>query len=141
MPIASFYELPPTLLTPHEQQRGMCRVIAKVWQVMGEADILCPDIEMGQIMDDLLWTFQAGAFVPHVRGTGESIRIHDGGVWPPQSKALVLCGLDELPAPVPACERLIDFIPAAERPRSLARERYRQLKNAGFTMQVHPLEA
>ena len=141
MPVASFYTLPPTLLTAHEQRRGMCRVIAKVWQVMGEADILCPDTETGQALDDLLWTFQAGAFVPHVRGAGEPVRIHENGAWPLQGKALVLCGLDELPAPLPPCERLIDFIPVAEQLRGFARERYRQLKNAGFTMQVHPLEA
>ena len=140
MPIASFYELPPTLLTPHERRRGMCRVIAKAWQRMGEVDILCPDAETAQAMDDLLWTFQAGAFVPHARAAGERVRIHEQDTWPKQSIALIFCELNDLPAELPICTRLVDFIPATEKARESARARYRELKNAGFTMQVHPLE-
>lgn len=140
MAIASFYELPATLLTVVEQRRSICRVIAKAWQVLGEVDILCADPETAQAMDDLLWTFQGGAFIPHGIATDEPVRIHLACASMPQSvKALALC-IEVLPATLPPCERLLDFIPANPQAKAAARERYRLCKNAGFTMQVHPLE-
>ncbi len=141
MPIASFYALPQKLLTPQEQMRAICRVIAKVWQVMGEVDILCPDAATAQDMDNMLWTFQTDAFVPHGLGTDTSVRICYQPPWPVSCQATVLCGLQDLPSPLPESERLVDFIPLDVAARKKARDRYKQLKNIGYTLQVHALEA
>jgi len=141
LPAASFYDLPATLLTPQEQMRAICRVINKVWQVVGEADILCADLAAAQSVDDMLWTFQADAFIPHGLGAGHSVRIHYQQPWPDSCVVAVLFALQNLPQPLPACERLVDFIPAESNARDLARERYKTLKNIGYTLQVHTLEA
>lgn len=141
MPAASFYDLPATLLTPQEQMRAICRVINKVWQVVGEADILCADLATAQSVDDMLWTFQADAFIPHGLGARDSVRIHYQQPWPDACVVAVLFALQNLPEPLPACERLVDFIPAESNARDLARERYKTLKNIGYTLQVHTLEA
>jgi DNA polymerase-3 subunit chi len=141
LPAASFYDLPATLLTPQEQLRAICRVINKVWQVVGEADILCADLETAQSVDDMLWTFQADAFIPHELGAKDFVRIHYQQSWPDTCAVVVLCALQNLPEPLPACERLVDFIPAETIARDQARERYKALKNIGYTLQVHTLEA
>ncbi|WP_414039728.1 DNA polymerase III subunit chi [Acidithiobacillus sp. M4-SHS-6] len=141
MPTASFYDLPATLLTPQEQLRAVCRVINKVWQVAGEADILCDNLETAQSVDSMLWTFQADAFIPHGLGVGNPVRIYHQDPWPDFCKVTVLCNLHELPAALPRSERLVDFIPVASDARDQARERYKRLKGLGYTLQVHALEA
>jgi DNA polymerase-3 subunit chi len=128
-------------MTPQEQLRGICRVAAKVWQVAGEADILCIDQEAAQQMDDMLWTFQAGAFVPHGLSNQEAVRIHTVQSCPESCNVLILCGLWNLPSPLPSCARLVDFIPAEVSAKESARTRYKQLKKIGYTLQVHSLEA
>lgn len=142
MATATFYELPPTLLTPIEQRRAVCRVVAKAWQVMGEACVLCPDPETARELDDLLWTFQAGSFIPHAMGGDEApVRLYVAGeTLPDDSRVWVLLTAD-LPRPLPRCERLVDFIPADPEGREAARNRYRAFKAAGHELLVYPLEA
>ncbi|PKY10303.1 DNA polymerase III subunit chi [Acidithiobacillus marinus] len=138
---ASFYDLPATLLTPQEQLRAICRVINKVWQVVGEADILCDNLEAAQSVDNMLWIFQANAFIPHGLGAGNAVRIHYQDPWPDFCKVAVFCNLQKLPVTLPESERLVDFIPVSPVARDQARERYKQLKSLGYTLQVHALEA
>jgi len=143
LPSASFYRLPPNLLTAVEQRRAMCRVIAKAWQVVGRVNILCSDEELAQSLDDLLWTYQAGAFTPHGRDPQEPVCLYvgsDATALRP-APALALVGLRTLPKALPEDARLLDFIPPDEASTADARQRYRLLREAGYTMQTYTLEA
>ncbi|MBU2790703.1 DNA polymerase III subunit chi [Acidithiobacillus caldus] len=143
MPSASFYRLPANLLTATEQHRAVCRVVAKAWQVLGQVNILCRDEELAESMDDLLWTYQAGAFTPHGRDPQEPVCLYagtDASVLRP-APALALVGLRELPGNLPEAARLLDFIPPDESGVADARQRYRILREAGYTIQTYTLEA
>lgn len=138
---AKFYQLPAPALTVVESRRAICRVLAKAWQVLGKVDVLAPDAETQSAFDDLLWTFHAGAFVPHGGSANEPVYLfHDPALRRQEASALALVEWRE---PVPGgqnIEHLIDFIPAAEAEREPARERYRQCKQAGYSIQLFPLE-
>ncbi len=141
-PTASFYQIRQAFLTPAEIRRGICRVVAKAWRTLGQVDVYCPTPEEGEILDDLLWTFHAGAFVPHGRDPAEPVflthveeEIREG------TPVLVLAGPSGLPAAASRCKRIVDFIPAREQERKDARERYRLLKQSGYIMQIYHLEA
>jgi len=143
LPSASFYRLSANLLTAVEQRRAMCRVIAKAWQVLGRVNVLCNDAELADDLDDLLWTFQAGAFLPHGRDPQEPVCLYigPGTATLRSAPVLVLAGLRELPETLPQETRLVDFILPDESAVADARQRYRLLREAGYTMQTYTLEA
>ena len=138
---ANFYQLPAVPLPLLESRRAICRVIAKAWQVLGRVDVLAANADVVGAYDDLLWTFHAGTFLPHGRVAGEPVYLfHDPLHRRADTRALVLI---EWRAGLPVMdgtERLIDFIPAAEEDRAPARERYRQCRQAGYSIQLFALE-
>ncbi|MEY2341330.1 DNA polymerase III subunit chi [Acidithiobacillus sp. IBUN Pt1247-S3] len=138
---ANFYQLPAVPLTVLESRRAICRVIAKAWQVLGKVDVLAADAEVVGAYDDLLWTFHAGTFLPHGQVANEPVYLfHDPRQRRADARALILI---EWPNELPTLDstgRLIDFIPSAEGEREPARERYRQCKRAGFSIQLFSLE-
>lgn len=141
--MVNFYQLPALPLSVVESRRAICRVIAKAWQVLGRVDVLAASPELQKSYDDLLWTFHAGAFLPHGSTVQEPVYLFsDPQQRRPEARALVLLEWPgELPAIADTVERLIDFIPAAEADREAARKRYRQCKQAGYSIQMFPLEA
>ncbi len=141
-PTASFYQIPRTFLTPAEIRRGICRVVAKAWRTLGQADVYCSLPEDVEILDDLLWTFNAGAFVPHGPDPAEPVFLtHQDERIREETPVLVLSGPGGIPPAANRCRRIVDFIPAREQERKDARERYRLLKQAGYIMQIYHLEA
>ncbi len=143
MPQATFYQLSAKMLTLVEQRRASCRVVAKAWQVLGRVDVLLPDAGTLTEIDNFLWTFHAGSFIPHGADPMEPVYLFlDPGLRRADAPGLILMEWDRPEIPLaPPADRLIDFIPAAVAARASARERYRQCKQAGYSMQVHPLES
>jgi DNA polymerase-3 subunit chi len=126
--------------------RLACRLAEKAYLAGQKVLIWNPDpAELGQL-DELLWTFADGSFVPH-----ETLPSSDA-----QSEAPVLLTTEAAPAgtidllinlgaEVPACharaERLVDVIDGDESRRRAGRERFRAYREMGLQPETHKVRA
>ena len=65
----SFYVLPSESL--QERYLFACKLIEKAYRSGHFCYVLTDSAEQSQIIDDLLWTFRAGSFIPHQIYTGK----------------------------------------------------------------------
>ena len=65
----SFYILPSE--STQERYEFACKLIEKAYRSGCFCYVLTDNAEQSQKIDDLLWTFRAGSFIPHQIYTGE----------------------------------------------------------------------
>ncbi|TAK61689.1 DNA polymerase III subunit chi [Methylobacter sp.] len=75
----SFYILPSESL--HDRHLFACKLIEKAYRSGSFCYVLTDNAEQSQAIDDLLWTFRAGSFIPHQIYTGEPPGIAKDGVY------------------------------------------------------------
>jgi DNA polymerase III subunit chi len=94
-------------------------------------------------LDDLLWTFRAGSFLPHAVDIGE-----DNGASPvllahdrePGNSHDVLVNLsNEVPPFFSRFNRVAELVGGNDAQRSEARNRYRYYKDRGYTLHTHQI--
>ena len=119
-----------------------CRVIDKAFRAGLRVFVRAADSDQARQLDDLLWTFSQGSFVPH--STDEAIAEdpvivgHRLPLADDRWDAIVTLHAEPLP---PAFHHLkiADIIGAGERGRREARTRYRQYRDSGIAPQTHRL--
>jgi len=75
----SFYILPTESLD--DRYLFACKLIEKAYRSGSFCYVLTDSAEQSRIIDDLLWTFRAGSFIPHQIYTGEPPDIARDGVY------------------------------------------------------------
>ncbi|WP_105258119.1 DNA polymerase III subunit chi [Pseudoalteromonas sp. T1lg88] len=86
------------------------------------------------LIDQHLWAFDADSFVPHnLQGEGSrggaAVEI---GQTPPVAKRTVLINLaSTVPDFIRRFDTILDFVPADERRKQMARAKYKQLRDIG----------
>jgi DNA polymerase-3 subunit chi len=75
----SFYILPTESLA--DRYLFACKLIEKAYRSGSFCYVLTDSAEQSRIIDDLLWTFRAGSFIPHQIYTGEPPDIAKDGVY------------------------------------------------------------
>lgn len=94
-------------------------------------------------LDDLLWTFRAGSFLPHAVDDGD-----DRGESPvllghnrePRNSHDVLVNLsNEVPPFFSHFNRVAELVGGNDAQRAEARERYRFYKDRGYTLKTHEI--
>jgi DNA polymerase-3 subunit chi len=136
------------LLTPNAAHRDLmvCRLVDKARRQGHHAYVLTQDHAAAQRLDDLLWTFSAGSFVPHA--------LYDGTQAAPDATLPVLIGHQEPPAgwndvlvsllpEVPdffsRFARVADFVGPDDDDRQRGRERFRHYRDRGYPLETHEL--
>ena len=136
----TFYQLPQDLHDQSVQMQVICRVIQKIHQVTGSVGVLCEGSALKQL-DDLLWTFSQGSFIPHaIAPSDEPVLLSDDIARIPPDRVLVLT-VAQLPHKMPDFSRIVDFILPDPASVQHARQRYRAFQNQGHTLTVHQLTA
>ena len=121
-----------------------CRLAEKAYRLNHLVHIRTDDRRSAQQLDDLLWTYRDGSFVPHeiVRAGQDSIESpvtigHDG---PPNRDVELLINLSESAAaentPFP---RIAEIVTSDDDSRRLSRRRYAQYRDMGHTLETHKL--
>jgi DNA polymerase-3 subunit chi len=120
-----------------------CRVDEKAYVLGQRVYIHSARDEQIEHLDDLLWTFSAGSFVPHERSRGAE---DDGtpvllGTQPaPEWHTDVLINLsEEVPSFFSRFERVAEIVSADDTSRAHARERYRFYRDRGYALETHDL--
>ena len=125
--------------------RYACRLAEKAWRLQHRVHLHAASAGQAAQLDELLWTFRQGSFVPHeVVAAGASasspVTIAHGPASPPAADLLVNLA-DELPEFVAACPRVAEVIDETGTGRQLGRERFRRYRQAGRAIETHDIGA
>lgn len=120
-----------------------CRLTEKAFLLGHSIYIQAASEQQAQTLDNLLWTFKQGSFLPHARHPGSdetSAPILIGHGSEPQTAAQVLINLGaEIPTFYPRFERVAELVGPGEALRRQARQRFRSYRDDGCEMNTHNL--
>lgn len=142
MPELSFYILQSESL--HDRYFFACRLIEKAYQNGQFCYVLMDSLAEAQTLDDMLWTFRVGSFIPHQVLTQA----------PPDIVSQVLIGIEnappawrniifnlskQLPINWESSTRILEILDNSESTKIAGRARYSAYKQAGATITTHKL--
>ena len=121
-----------------------CRLTEKAWRLGHRVYLLAPDQTSAKQLDELLWTFSQGSFVPHAVCRQEAdVDLHPvliGHNEPPARLSDVLISLAaEVPAWFSRFTRVAEMVGASEDDKTHARERFRFYRERGYPLETHNL--
>lgn len=122
-----------------------CRLVEKAYSQGSRVYLHARSEADSAALDDLLWTFRQGSFIPHARFGGLSVTDSHTPVWighgeGGQARGDVLINLgDSIPLGYEQYERILELIDQDENVRQLGRTRYRAYRAAGHQLFDHDL--
>jgi len=133
------------LSTEDDQGRRLlaCKLTEKAWRLGLRVYIRTASEAESAALDDLLWTFRQGSFVPHGRQSAAGwedapVMIGDGREALPEGADLcVNLGAAEVEAGT--CARVAEIIDQEGTRRQWGRDRYRRYRERGFEIRTHKL--
>jgi DNA polymerase-3 subunit chi len=134
-----FYLLP----SESTQQRYLfaCKLLEKIYRSGQYCYVLTDTLKQSEWIDDLLWTFRAGSFIPHRLDTiesGEGLeKILIGFQTVPQQWQKTVLNLS---SQCPQVERVLEILNEDARIKAAGRERYRQYQQMGAVIATHKVE-
>ena len=136
----SFYILPSESL--QERYLFACKLIEKAYRSGHFCYVLTDSADQSQRIDDLLWTFRAGSFIPHQLYTGKLPDIEKviliGSLAAPEHWQKTLFNLSShFPDIGQQTERILEILDNSETSKAAGRERYRQYQQSGMTITTH----
>lgn len=137
----SFYLLESA--DPRARLLFACRLAEKAWHLGNRVHARAGDTEAARELDDLLWTFRQGSFVPHAVlpvpaedtppvtiGNGS-----DDSAAPPADLLINLAG--DTPSDCTSWPRIAEIIDATPEGRELGRQRFRAYRQRGLEPETH----
>lgn len=120
-----------------------CRLTEKIYKLGHQVYVHTESEAQAQRMDELLWTFRAGSFVPHGRRGQEGqdqAPVLIGSDAEPDAHNQVLVNLAaEVPGFFSRFERVAEVVSADPEHRGRAREKFRFYRDRGYELQTHNL--
>ena len=127
---------------PDARLRYACRLAERAVEQGFPVYIQTPDV---QRVDDMLWTFSDGSFLPHeiYRGQAaahEKVMVMVGSEdGPPSHRGLLINLMDAMPPDVDAYERIAEIVDVDPERKRTARDRYKLYREKGCAMESHNL--
>jgi DNA polymerase-3 subunit chi len=142
-PRVDFYVLSEA--TSEASLRLACRLAEKAYRMGHRVHIHTDSADQARRLDQILWTFRAGSFLPHAlvsEGAPSDYPIRIG--WDPTDpqQGDVLINLSTAVAPFYATfQRVAELVGPSEAERLAGRDRYRFYRDRGHTPHSHQLSA
>ena len=140
MPEVTFY----LLASEAEQQRLLfvCKLVEKAYRSGSFCYVLTDTDAQAQRLDDLLWSFRAGSFIPHQTYTGTRPELDNliliGSLEPPSEWQKVIINLSSKgPESIDQTERILEILDANEEIKARGRWRYRLYQQLGIETTTH----
>lgn len=130
---------------PADGRQIACRVAEKAYLAGHKVYIHTPDERTADQLDELLWTFRQGSFVPHQKlaagAPADTLTpIHIGWGSEPEVHDDVLINLAaEVPLFFSRFQRVAEIVPAGAEARQQGRARYRFYRERGYPLETHTL--
>ncbi|MDH5359149.1 MAG: DNA polymerase III subunit chi [Gammaproteobacteria bacterium] len=119
-----------------------CRIAEKAYQMGRKVFMHSESAEQSQRIDDMLWNFRTGSFVPHSLHANDCISgVTIGHNMEPIDNTDVLINLAQT-APVffSRFERVAEIVDQAPQNKDSARERFRFYRDRGYELQHHNIQ-
>ena len=126
------------------RQRFACRLAEKAYRLNNTVHIHTADRQSVQQLDDLLWTFRDGSFVPHEilesRPAEPPAPITIGCDAAPSRSCDLLINLsEEIPAMAENFPRVAEIVTSDADARARSRKRFVDYRERGHTLDTHKL--
>lgn len=126
---------------PAARERFACRLIEKAYKLDHKVYALTDDDDQAKKLDDLLWAFRKGSFVPHAlandtAATESPVVVGLATTTPDNCDLLVNLGADA-PDCINRFGRIIEVVDASEPGRASGRQRFSAYKAQGLEPEVH----
>jgi DNA polymerase-3 subunit chi len=129
--------------SPGAQEKFACKLAEKAYKLGNRLYIHTESEAQTRHLDELLWTFRAGSFVPHERysqGTPATAPILLGHDQEPDNSIDVLVNMShEIPAFFSRFERVAEIVPDQETSRQAGRDHYRFYRDRGYALDTHKI--
>jgi DNA polymerase-3 subunit chi len=127
-----------------ERQQFACRLAEKAYRLDNRVHIHAMNHESAQKLDDLLWTFRDGSFVPHeILGSspGEPVSpVTIGCNEIPAGNCDLLINLsDTVPDAASSFPRVAEVVSSDEECKAQSRQRFVDYRDQGHTLDTHNL--
>ena len=126
----------------HARQAFACRLAEKAWRMNNTVHIETRDHDDATRLDELLWTFRDGSFVPHHI-------IGDGGRESPvtigcqsdtvEPKDLLINLSGEIPGIAASFARIAELVSSDQDCKLMSRKRFATYRELGHTIDTHKL--
>jgi len=141
MPKVDFYVL--TQSGEPARQRFACRLAEKAWRLNNTVHIRTGDRQHAEQMDELLWTFRDGSFVPHEvyqQNAAINAPITIGCEHEIAAEHDLLINLAaEIPGDVGSFPRIAEIVSSDDASRRRSRQRYADYREQGHELDTHKL--
>ncbi|MEE9425733.1 MAG: DNA polymerase III subunit chi [Methylococcales bacterium] len=132
---------------PRERYIVACKITEKAYKLGKRVFILTSTAEESQALDNLLWSFKQGSFIPHeivdstqqqtTEALPNSVLI---GASTSVTSATVLINLStELPDNMDRFERIVEIIDQDVQIKQAGRQRYKAYQSKNFQLKTHNL--
>lgn len=135
-----FYILPDA--DEDRRQVYLCRLVDKAYRLGHRVWIHVPEATRAAALDDRLWSFNQGSFLPHERAGAEDadpdcpVVLAEAGE-PGDARELLVNEDAEVPAFFTRFERVAEVINQDEETRRRGRERYAFYRDGGHELHYH----
>lgn len=127
---------------PDGKLKAACRLSKKIIAQNLSAYIRAADADQAARLDDLLWTFDQGSFIPHRLDWNETdtAPVVIGQEPPASGNPEVLINLGaESPEHYQAYQRVAEIVDALDADKQLGRQRYKLYKENGCQLETHQI--
>lgn len=127
-----------------EQSRWLfaCRLTEKAYKLDNRVHILAADPQAANRLDELLWTFRDGSFLPHGLATDAEpapVTIGCEAKPPADGYDLLINLTDTMPADVDAFPRIAEIVTSDDEQRRHSRVRFAGYRDKGHELETHKL--
>ena len=126
----------------HSRQTFACRLAEKAYKLDNTVHIHAGSRGDAERLDELLWTFRDGSFVPHERLSGPAASAEspitigcENEQVEPRDLLINLC--DEIPAFAEAFPRVAELVTSDDDCKQLSRRRFAAYRDKGHTLETH----
>ncbi len=125
-------------------QRTACRIAEKAYRLGQKIFLHTNSAHSAAALDEFLWTFRDGSFVPHAllgseAATDSPVVIGQGQEPDPSHRDVLINLGDEVPLFFSRFERVAEIVAGDEATRARARERFRFYRDRGYPLNTHEL--
>lgn len=128
---------------PDNELHTACRLADKAYQLGHRIYIHTSDAGQSQKIDDLLWTFRDGSFVPHCFDKDDDAAEHPVVIGHDDSPSEVRDVMINLASDIPTFfsrfERVAEVVNGDASMREASRDRYRFYKERGYELNTHEI--
>ena len=126
------------------RERFACRLAEKAWKLDNDVHIEVADEQAARRLDELLWTFRDGSFVPHnivgmgPDGADAAITVGQTGRRPAAAGLLINLSTDK-PDAIDSFARIAEIVTSDDDSRIRSRKHFAEYRDAGHELETHKL--